>query len=77
MITWRYFLTHGRGPEQEVTRDEYQAAAEHGRFLRLPWGFTVLDVTGRVLAVLPCNETGMEPGERIHDEAGAEVSSAA
>jgi hypothetical protein len=77
MITWRYFLTHGRGPEQEVTRAEYLAAAEHGKFARMQWAFTVLDVTGRVLAALPCNETGMEPGERIHDEAGAEVRSAA
>jgi hypothetical protein len=53
MIAFRYFLTHGRGPEQEVTRAEYQAAAEHGKFARLPWGFTVLDVTGRIAAVLP------------------------
>jgi hypothetical protein len=77
VITFRYFLTRGRGPEQEVARAEYLAVAEHGKFARLPWAFTVLDVTGRIVTVLPCSETGTEAEERTHNGAGTEDQAAA
>ena len=64
-MTDRYYLTKGSGPERQVERGEWLAAARSGGFDELGWlpmSFTAGQTSGRrehVLPARPCDQESL------------------